>query len=149
MRLVAAEGAVDIAATAHEVDGLADVTHRHEHLAVVLGVGIAVNHIVAVELLRHRVGHMRPRVHDHSVGEQTMPCVLVADTRRHVLRRGVIELLRSGFQCAVVGHYQSGVYEVEVHRRASETAAQSALEAVVGLPVEAERWGEIHLVTVG
>ena len=75
--------------------------------------------------------------------------MLVADTCRHVLRRGVIELLRSGFQCAVVGHYQPRMDKIEIHRGTTETASHSAGEAVVGLPVETQRWGEIYLVMIG
>ena len=48
MRLIAAERAVDIAASAHEVEGLANATHRHEHPAVVPGIGITVDHIIAI-----------------------------------------------------------------------------------------------------
>ena len=39
--------------------------------------------------------------------------------------------------------------KVEIHRRATQTSAQCARKAVVGLPVETERRGEIDLVAVG
>lgn len=87
MRLVAAERSIDVATSAHEVERLANIAHRHKHPAVVLGVGIAVNHIIAVELLCHSIWYVSPRVHHHAVGKQSVAGVFVADTRRDILRR--------------------------------------------------------------
>ncbi len=87
LRFVAGERSVDIAAAAHKVKSLADVSQGHQHPAVVPGVGIAVDHVVAVELLCHGVGNMSPRLHSHSVGKQSVASVSVVYAGRHVLRR--------------------------------------------------------------
>ena len=77
MRFIATERAVDICATSHEIERLADVSACHKHLPVAFGIGVGVDHIITIKLLRHCIGMVAPRLHHESVGEQPATCVLV------------------------------------------------------------------------
>ena len=80
MRFIAAERTVDVCATSHEVKCLAYVAACHQHLSVAFGIGVGINHIVAIKLLCHCVGVVTPRLHHESVGEYSPAGVFVGES---------------------------------------------------------------------
>ena len=139
MVLAAAERAVDIGAAAHEIESLAYVSACHQHLPVAFGVGIGIDYVISEKLLCESIGVVAPRLHHVGVGEHSAAGVLVGEVGGDVLRCGVIEVVNTPAERAVVRHHVAGLYHAQIHRRSARTAVQSHGKAVVGLPVHTYR----------
>ena len=50
-----------------------------------LSPGITINQIIVIQLLRHSIWCMGPRMHQKAICKQSSVCLLVGETRRYVL----------------------------------------------------------------